>query len=168
MALKKGDRVEIFFKGKTEYGVVVKAGDMAKVRLDGGERELKGPALYMKLSDHPLPKDKPSEMDRYSIRGYKSITGHGDSPCFEATILENGKPILYVENDGWGGCNFYSRCKNATTTGETRFHDAVKSWVAQFGYPDMMEPEDAWVDWWKFERPYGKLAEDMINSYKNI
>lgn len=168
MALKKGDRVECSYKGKTEYGVVVTCGDKVKVRLDGGKSELKGPALYFKLSDHPLPKDAPSEMDKYSIRGYKSITGHGDSPCFEATILENGKPILYVENDGWGGSNCYSRCNNTLVNVEEQFRKAAKSWVAQFGYPDMFEPEDAWVDWWKFERPYGKLAQDMINEYKKI
>ncbi len=46
-------------------------------------------------------------MNGYSIKGYRSIRGHGDSPTFEATLCKDGKPVLRATNDGWGGPNLY-------------------------------------------------------------
>ena len=90
--LFKGNRVKFELKGEVKYGVVFKGGsEMVVVIEDGGMKEFKGHADWFELSEHPLPKDEPSDMDRYSLKGYKEINGHGDSRTFEAIILENGR-----------------------------------------------------------------------------
>lgn len=166
---RKGNRVAFNMKGEVKYGIVTKGGrGQIDVTIDGGLKEVTASALCFQLSDHPLPKDKPSEMDRYSLKGYREIDGHGDSRTFSATICENGKPVLKVMNDGWGGSNAYQpvNWEKHNKEAEERFFSAVKSWVSQFGYADMMEPEDTWVEWWQHQRPFGMTAEWMINDYK--
>jgi hypothetical protein len=163
MTFRKGDRVEAAHKGETLYGVVVRGGKKVTMRVDGNETELKGPASLFHTSTRPLPTSTPSVMDKWGVKGYKEIEGHGDSPTFHAKITLNGKVVGEAMNDGWGGCNCY-RFNDREL--DSQFHADVKAWVAHFGYADMFEPDDSWVDWYVLERPYGVTADKYISGYK--
>jgi hypothetical protein len=168
--LRKGNRVKFEHNGVVTYGVVSKGGSKRVIVVeDGGVKQVKAPVDYFELSDHPLPKDAPSAMDKYSLKGYKEINGHGDSRTFEATICKNGKPILTVMNDGWGGCNCYQSVSYHERTVETedQFKADVKSWMKQFNC-NMIEPEDTWVEWWQVERPYGVTAEAYLHKFTRM
>lgn len=161
--LKKGDRVEWDDKGEMFYGVVTNGGTKVTVMQDGGQFKLKGGAGGFNLSNHPLAVDKPSSMDKWSVKSFKEFMhGHGDSATFHAKICLNGKVVGTAENDGWGGCNLYHFDKGVYG----KFSDDVKSWVAQFGYSDMLEAEDTWLFWFVNEKPYGVTAEDKIAEDK--
>jgi len=169
--LRKGDRVETLpnTKGEIKYGVISKGGQRPTMVLDGGKREITDYAKWFRHSEHPLPKDAPSAMDKYSIKGYKEIEGHGDSPTFSATICKDGKPILTVMNDGWGGCNSYQTLNYHERTVETedQFSSDVKSWMKQFNC-DSIEPEDMWVEWFQYSRPYGVTAETYLGEFTEM
>ena len=171
---KKGDRIEYTDKGETIYATISKGGaKRITAILDGGRKQVSGHPSLFQLSATSLRKDKPNPMDPYTIKGYKEIEGHGDSRTFHATICKNGKPILTVENNGWGGCNEYHIGGISRKAGQLKddvdthkeFLSATKSWVTQFGYPDMIESEDTWVEWYQHQRPYNMLAEEMIQDY---
>lgn len=162
---KKGMRVEITHKGKSLYGVVFKGGSKnITVIFDGGDKQITAPVHLFRLSDHPLPKDKPSVMDEYTVSAYKDLGMGLDNLMFKAIILRDGKPVLSVQNSGDGGCNHYSPLDNRNSLDQ--FYKDTRAWVTQFGYPDMIEPEDTWVDWYVNMRPYGVLAEKYIMDYK--
>ena len=163
----KGDRVEVSHKGKTLYGVVKRGGaNKIHVVLDGAEREVTAPARLFKLSQHPLAKDEPNIMDKYSVKGYKDFGMGNDSLIFKATILKDGVPILSVANSGWGGCNEYHPINRQTQEILGEFFTDVRKWVKEFGHADMIEPEDTWVDWWQNLRPYGVTAKNYIAGFK--
>jgi len=164
--MKKGTRVEFINKNQVCYGVVEKGGNNKNtVVLDGGKREITAEATYFKESSHPLPKDKPTVMDKYSIKGYKSLGGE-ETDCFTATICLNGKPILYARNAGQGGCNSYNALKD--NSDYDKFIKAIKEWTTALGYSKLFEAEDTWVSWYTTQRPYGKTAQSVITEYKEM
>lgn len=165
-SFKKGDRVEFDDNGVTKIGVVAKGGSgRIMVIYDGGSMQIRGGAQLFRHTDAPLPKDEPSAVDGYSLRGYKEINGHGDSRTFEATILKDGKPIGTVMNNGWGGCNEYYAGVNGSSE-ELRLLDAaVESAFIQFGSRDRVELTDQWVEWYQHERPFGvTLRQSIANT----
>lgn len=161
--IKKGDRVECTIKGVLKYGVVVKGGKVITVILDGGVYEVKGQASAFSLSDHPLLKDDPSIMDKYSVHGYKEIAGHGDSPTFQAKIYKDGKPFLNVSNDGWGGNNDYGY-----GAGVEEFYNDAKAWALSNGDAELIDPNDDWVYWYQFKRPYGVTSKMYIAEFEDF
>lgn len=163
--LKKGERVKLSDKSRTVYGVVSKGGSKrVTVILDGAKQQVTGNPRCFTLSDHPLPKDKPTVMDKYSIKGFKEVDGHGDSRTFSATICKNGKSILTANNSGWGGPDDFHGDRKALD----EFLTDCKEWAKEFGCTNMIEPQDSWVEWCQFEKPYGKLAETIFNEYKEL
>lgn len=164
--MRKGNRVEFTYEGNLSYGVVMKGGKKPTVIFDGGITQIVGPATTFRLSNHPLPVDEPSVMDKYSIIKYKD-TGFGDeTPQFGGKIVLDGKVILYVRNVGQGGCNMYQRNpKNLIDGIQKQFEDDAKEWGKQFGYPYDFEIHDTWVDWAANEKIYGKLAVDYFKRY---
>jgi len=68
MTFKKGDRVEFLINDETKYGVVFRGGKKPTVYLDGGAKSVTGGAGAFRYSDHPLPADEPSVMDKWTIR----------------------------------------------------------------------------------------------------
>jgi len=164
--LKKGDRVT-FIDPQTkapEYGVVIKGGSKnIRVIKDGGKIELSGNIRAFARTNKPLPKDKPNSMDKWSVSGYKSFEEMSDeTTCFHAVIRLNGVAVLTAENRGEGGCNFYHGKREY----QEQFVKDAKEWVKKFGYPDMIEPEDTWIEWYVNYRPYGVTGEQHIKEYK--
>jgi len=169
---KKGDRVMFNTPDGVKVGTVVRGGSKkVSVLADGClDMEYSGPSVLFKHATSSLPKDDPSPMDHYSIIGYKEIHGHGDTRTFEAKICLDGTPIIHVSNDGWGGSDFFQplSVSKSWATQINAFLEASKSWAAQFGYPDMLEPESMWVEWYQHERPYGVLAVDSIRRLREV
>ncbi len=170
MTLRKGDRVCFKVKDGFKQGVVLRGGakKVTAIADSDPEREWSGPSSLFVPSDVPVPKDDPSPMDRYSLKGYKEIEGHGDSATFSAKICLDGKPLMHAGNNGWGGSNEYHPLSMDTGYREAldAFTTAVKAWAKQFGYENMQEPEDWWVQWYQNERPYGVLAANSIRKLR--
>jgi len=163
---KKGDRVECDYKGETVYGIVSRGGDKSvSIVLDGGEEQLKGGAGLFRYSDKSLPTDAPNLMDKWSIKKYQEIEGHGDSPTFSATICLNGKPVIRAGNNGWGGPNEYHTLNGVDREVEKQFYADVKSWMALFGDESTYDIGDMWIDWYQNNRPYGVTAEKYIGDF---
>ncbi len=166
--LKKGQRVEWTDQGRTLYGTVSKGGAKVRVIQDGNlKHELVGPARAFRPSTQPLPQDEPNPMDQYTIRKYKEIRGE-ETRCFECEVHGPNGLVLYARNEGTGGSNRYFPARNQTFRSPeyTQFFDNAKAWAAQFGYPDMTEPDDWWIEWYQHQRPYGVLAKDSIQDLK--
>jgi len=164
---KKGERVEFMQVTKeTAYGVVQKGGAKnITVILDGAEKQITGHVSFFKLSDHPIPKDKPNMMDKYSIKGFKNGGLNTDGYMFSCTLLKEGIPIAHISQGGRGGPNNYSPMKHDDIK---TFMAEAKAWCELFGYKDPIEPEDSWVDWWLNDRPYGKLGDKYFESLRNL
>ena len=128
--------------------------------------QIKGHPNAFRLSDHPLAVDSiKTDMDNYTIRKWQEIDGHGDSRCFTAIIQYNGEDILFVENDGHGGSNFYGLTTPSTGEKSTKFYVDAKEWAKAMGYADCLEAEDIWCDWWYDLRPYGVTAEAYMTKW---
>ena len=172
MTLKKGDRVEWLQNSgqsnKTHYGVVAKGGaKRVTVVRDGGELQVSGSPAHFKLSDKPLPNaTEVNPMSAYTIKAYKEISGHGDSPTFSAKICKNGKAIIHAGNNGWGGPNEYHFLGQGHLTQSlamVKFLQAAKDWAKEAtGQDDVDEAEDLWITWEVFERPYGRSAAESL------
>lgn len=124
-----------------------------------------------------LPPEEPTAMDRYSVTGYKTMRGHGDSDCFECTIRKaqsgtQGVPIARAFNSGHGGSNEYHPSNPGNYTGAIargpiqELHKAAKAWAETLGYGDMLEPLDFWLSWFQFERPLGITAREAVQKLK--
>jgi len=163
MKLIKGTRVCFMHEGKMNYGVVSKGGSVhVTVAFDGGEYSVKGSVHAFKPSEHPLPNaSEVNPMASYTIKNYKEIQGHGDSPTFSAKIYKNGKAIIHAMNDGWGGPNMYTGIKGRKEVDD--FEMAAKDWVtAATGLDSETEGADFWITWEVFERPFGKTATESL------
>lgn len=166
--MKKGDRVEFDRGNGPEYGIVFRGGKNPTVYLDGGETAVKGPAGAFKPSNHPLPKDEPSVMDKWDVKSYKD-TGFGEeTPQFQAEITLNGKVVIIASNEGMGGCNRYHPAKGANRSVIDQLVADAKAWGKQFGYPYDFEVEDTWVEWAGREKIYGKKAVDYFKEYPQV
>ena len=163
MAFRKGDRVEFEDKNQMFYGVVARGGKKKiRVVIDGGQREVSGHPSLFNYSDKEMPSDPPSAMDKWSVKKYKEIEGHGDTPTFSANICLNGKPVIFVSNNGWGGPNEYRPVDYNTEDVIDKFSTDIKSWCEQFGCESTSGMDDIWVDWYVYKRPYGVTAQDEI------
>ena len=168
--LRKGDRVEWTNKTKdgsfeTKYGVVTKGGSFsATVIYDGGEYQVKGPVSLFRLSSHPLPTDAPSVMDKWGVKRYKEIPGHGDSATFHAYITLKGKKVLEAMNDGWGGPNSYHGGRAI----ENQLEEDAKEWGKQFGCTHLNEMTSLWIDWYVNRRPFGVTAAQEMAEFEQI
>ena len=172
MSLKKGDRVEWIQGPETKYGVVFRGGKRPTVYIDGGIHSVKGGAGAFSLSNHPLPVDEPSPMDKWGVKSYKDSGMGEETAHFQATITLNGKVVIYARNQGRGGCNMYDQdFKNGVERSILAdFAADAKAWGEQFGSPYNFELEDTWLDWAAHDKIYGKLAVDyfkkMAESHK--
>jgi hypothetical protein len=167
---KKGARVEWTDRGQpTKYGTVVKGGVKVSVIQDGDlKHEVRGPAGAFQPSTQPLPQDEPSVMDKYTVKKYKELRGE-ETRCFECEVHGPNGIVLYARNSGTGGSDSFWPGKqgmNMKSPEYLAFFDDAKAWVTQFGYPDMSEPAEWWLEWYQHERPYGKLAKDSISEFK--
>ena len=162
LTLEKGARVEYEHEGAMVYGVVSKGGENVVVVLDGGRQESRGPAYLYHRSNHPLPVDPPSDMDRWAVTNYREVKALSEeTPCFTATITYDGKPVLLADNRGQGGPNGYATHPKAPkgTKWETKLLDDAKAWAEQFGCAHPVPGEtDDWLDWHVTERPFGVTA----------
>ena len=160
--MRKGTRVEYIDRGNYAYGVVLKGGKgKITVICDGGKTQVTGLAAFFRKSNHPLPVDEPSIMDKYSIVKYKN-SGFGDeTPQFNAEIALNGKVVMWASNNGQGGCNMYRGDRIV----REQFSADATEWGKQFGYPYKIEVEDTWVEWAAREKIYGVLAVDYFKEY---
>lgn len=168
MTFKKGNRVEWDQGSDTFYGVVSRGGLHPTVVIDGGEKFVRAPCLLFRYSDHPLPADEPSVMDKWTIKSYKDFGNGDETPSFSAEIALNGKVVIIAGNHGTGGPNNYHPAK----LGDGKYWEHTdqlkadaKAWGKQFGYPYDFEVEDTWVEWAGRERKYGKLAVDYFKEY---
>lgn len=170
---KKWDRIETDYKGKTVYGVVAKGGSKKiEMVLDGGKKALAGAPVFFRHSDKPLPKDPPNLMDKWGIRKYKEIEGHGDSPTFSAEITLNGQPVIHASNNGWGGPNFYERLNLKDKGVVEAFKKDAEEWYKLFSGDEPFEPDNLWITWHQFGKPYGETAKEHIadfdRRYRNL
>ena len=174
--MKKGDRVEWMDKGKMAFGVVRKGGKNIHVFKDGGELSVSGHSSLFTPSNEPLPNaGEANPMSAYTVKGFKEIRGHGDSRTFFAKIYKDGKAILSVENDGWGGNNLYHNLKKGEHHFKSKEMDeflaATKEWAkAATGieHGEYSETEDLWLEWEVFERPYGQTAASSLEWLKEM
>ena len=168
MALKKGDRVEWIQGSETRYGVVFRGGKRPTVYIDGGERQVQGPSTAFNISNHPLPADEPSVMDKWAIKSYKDSGFGEETPQFQAEITINGKVVLHVSNEGMGGSNRYYPARGMTRGVIDQLVSDATAWGKQFGYPYDFEVEDTWVEWAAREKIYGKKAVDYFKEYAGV
>ena len=162
--MRKGDRVMFFHEDENpKYGVVLKGGkNKNTVILDGGKEQISGGAGCFELSNHPLPVDAPSVMDKYSIASYKNSGFGEEMPQFNAEIMLNGSVIMTARNSGQGGCNMYTAINHEVSD---QFEADAEEWGKQFGYPFKDEANDTWVEWAAREKIYGVLAVDYFKNY---
>ncbi len=164
MKFRAGDRVEITLKdGRTLYGTVHKGGRTVCAVIDGNQTLIKAPASAFRPTDKPLPVSPPSPMDRWGLRKYQSIPGHGDSPTFHAEITLDGRKVGEVRNSGDGGPDSHYFSNHDLYE---QFLADARKWAEQFGYADMLEPESAWVDWYVHARPFGQTADVYVRQIK--
>jgi len=103
-------------------------------------------------------------MDKWGVRKHQRIPGHGDTPTFHAEITFNGKKTGTAMNDGHGGPDSFYFGSRAVHDG---FMEDCRKWAEQFGYPDMLEPESAWLRWYVTARPYGQTADVHVREMKD-
>ena len=162
--MTKGDRVETEIAGETVRGTVLRiTNGIAKVAVDGGKCTARGLATKFRPTDVPAPRDPQTPADRWAVEGYRAIRGHGDSPTFHAWVTLDGKRVLEAMNDGHGGCNEYRGDPDV----RRRLFDDAKAW-AEALCPGALtfEQADTWVDWHANQRPYGVLAQAMLEEWK--
>lgn len=165
---KKGDRVKFFMDSQMNYGVVAKGGAKnITVITDGAKSEIKGGVKHFSLSDHPLPKDTPNLMDKYSVKSFKSGGMNTDGEMWSCTICKDDKPFAHVAQGGFGGPNDYQPLSSFTNKDIQAFMADAKEWAKLFD-SDMIEPEDSWVIWWNDLRPYGQTAKEYFKEYKEL
>lgn len=160
-AFAKGDRVCFDHRGETLHGVVTKGGAARiVVVLDGGRQRTSGPAAGFRASDKPLPKDPPSEMDRWGVVDHRaSARMSEETEAFTATVTYDGKPVAHARNDGRGGCNLYQPLPGQGRDLLDRLHADAAEWTRRNG-GEPFEPEDDWLSWAANERPFGVTAAD--------
>jgi hypothetical protein len=165
---KKNDRVKCVHNGETLHGTVTKRrGRKLHVIIDGKTNsELIGSMKCFEASEKPLPVDEPSVMDKWSVKGYKEIEGHGDSPTFSAYIYLNNKKVIHVSNNGWGGCNSYQTTKQGYSKYLNQFLKDADEWSEQFKNPLTFDKADTWVEWKQFSAPYGETAKIYFENMK--
>lgn len=165
MTIKKGDRVEWIQGPETKYGVVFRGGKRPTVYVDGGIHSVKGAAGAFSLSNHPLPADEPSVMDKWDVKSYKDYGMGEETAHFQATITLNGKVVIYARNQGCGGCNMYTPIYGGVDRSILDdFAADAKAWGEQFGSPYDFEMTDTWLDWAANEKIYGKKAVDYFKK----
>lgn len=166
-SFKKNDRVESKDKdGKMLYGTVIKGGNKKiEVMLDNKEGIITGMPFLFNKTKKELPKDTPTIMDNYSIKNWHEIEGHGDSRTFDADIYHQGKKVIRVSNDGWGGENFYTEYENGSIN---KLRKDIQTWKEQLGFKFKDDVTELWIEWYKYGKPYGKLAVDELNNYEKL
>ncbi len=169
MPYKKGDRVQYRQKTGVEHGTVVKGGTKrVVVACDDGENEVVGPATAFQPSKKAPPKDDPSPLDRWGIKGYKTAGGD-ETVRFTATITLDGKPVLVASNGGRGANNHYApydeRTSNSFRENLTQLEQDVKAAIEQFGGGLKWEVVDFWV-LWKGEYPFQTFASHLAGYRK--
>lgn len=63
----------------------------------------------------------------FSLKGLKTLRGD-ETPCYEATLLEDGKPVAFVHNEGHGGQSYVDPPLKSTDEQYRAFrqaHDAL-------------------------------------------
>lgn len=165
---KKGDRVKTKEGAYEEevHGKVIKGGqNNIQVILDGGEFVLNGPAVAFELSNKSLPEEPENPMNKWSVKKYQEIQGHGDSPTFNAEIALNGKSVIHVENDGWGGPNLYFNIDSKGPDYVKQLHEDVQAWWDTYSKRDVIEKEDLWLDWHVNKKDFGVTSPMYIQRF---
>ena len=172
---KKGDRVTWSSRTTGDqpvYGTVLKGGKrQITVIHDGGKYQTKGCADHFHYSDKPLPNaTEKNVMEQFSVKNYKEIEGHGDSPTFSCKICFGGRPILAASNSGWGGPNEYHGInKYLSNDWESKAEKLAQEWVKDAtGQDKTYEALDLWIAWEITERPYGIPAKESLSWMKEI
>lgn len=164
---RKGSRVKFKMEGEIKHGTVQKCSrDKLEVSIDGEyDGVVRALAKAFAPSDKPAHKDPPTVMDRYEIKAWEEIDGHGDSRTFDAKIYKSGKPILRVSNNGWGGEDCYTPMKRKPGRGckvLEQYDKDLLEWAKTFGYEipkeDLWFLRSVWVEWKHFSQPLNKPA----------
>lgn len=68
----------------------------------------------------------------YSLRSVK-FASHAteETPCFEATVCKDGKPMFTAHNQGSGGANLYSPLKGQTMADVSAALDEMNKWLEE-------------------------------------
>lgn len=166
---KKNDRVEFNNKSEIIYGTVRKSGaDRCEVIKDGAKYTYKVPNTLLRPSQEPLPTLPANPMDVWGIRKYREIKASSEeTTCFSAEITYEGKPVIYAENSGKGGCDLY-RPTNGEYKTVAQFEADAKKWVIDHGMPEKnyLEAANMWIVWKNERAPYGGSPEDFIAEWK--
>jgi len=167
---KKGNKVKCDIDGKTVNGIVIRGttsvNGRIRVRQIGNSfNELAGAALNFKAAKFTLPKNTPSDMDKYSVVSYKEFREMSrDSTAFAAKIKRGKKVIAEATNDGWGGCTMIYPVEGRREALDT-FAAEARKWAIRFGKNEKpIEPDDTWIFWWVHCRPYGMTAEMYLGK----
>ena len=88
-----------------------------------------------------------------------------ETTFFTATIIRNGKPAISVGNKGTGGANHYLPVFSDQATLQEFLNDA-KDWAASNGFPNIIEPESLWIDWFVQTQINGKDSEEVFKLFK--
>jgi hypothetical protein len=59
-------------------------------------------------------KNEGDNMAKYEIKTYKEIETH-DGVAFTCTLYRDSKKVCFIDNDGWGGENFYDWIDHTTS-----------------------------------------------------
>lgn len=173
-AYKKGARVEfIASDGRLITGTVLRGGSKKVQVVEDKvlDKYWSVPPSRLAVSTTPLPRDpEVTQMDRYEVRKYREIDGHGDSRTFSAEIWRDGHPLLVVMNNGWGGFNDYSAPTPELAKSQRMHVDELRAhaheWATRFGRRAPLEPEDDWIEWYQHERPYGITAREYNEKFQ--
>ena len=147
MGFRKGDRISCKIDGVMLHGIAKKGGKKIEMIIDGGNSCVKGVAALFNASDEPMKVDEPSCMDKWSIKLYKELTGHDDSPSFSCRICLNKKPVILAYNSGHGGPNEYSAMGVENRDNLNLFYADTKEWGKQFESEFEFELDSLWLDW---------------------
>jgi hypothetical protein len=162
MGFRKGNRVCATIDGETYHCTVKKGGKNIEAVVDGGTLVVKAHESKFKPSDEPMKTDEPSCMDKWSIKQYKDLTGHGDSESFSCKICLKNKPIALAYNSGHGGANEYSAMGRENQANLSQFLTDAEAWGKQFDSEFSFELDSLWIYWKQSMAPYNVTAREYL------
>jgi len=164
--ISKGTWVSFDDEGTTVKGIVSKGGSVVKVNYkhNGQYLECKGDAsCFAPLATKDIPELVTSDvMKHYNIVNHKSLGYGHDSEVFRCDVKLDGKKVLTISNDGWGGEN----CIDGYTHDVDAFLLATKQWAKSLGGEDKFMTDEFYIEWVTMDKPYGVSDKDYMNKFK--